>query len=103
MTSRVPVYDTGMLIAPADREAKAVRLHAGLQDTPHRALVLGPVRARARRLSLATPRALVAPMAARHGSAVVFTSDPAGLNAHLKALDAQDVHVVQIRGAGRRS
>ncbi|MFI6059363.1 hypothetical protein [Streptomyces sp. NPDC051286] len=40
--------------------------------------------------------ALVALTAARHGSAVVFTSDPADLHAHLKALDAQDVHVVQI-------
>ncbi|WP_281292844.1 hypothetical protein [Streptomyces qinzhouensis] len=40
--------------------------------------------------------ALVALTAARHGSAVIFTSDPADLSAYLKALDAQDVHVVQI-------
>ncbi|MEU1364997.1 hypothetical protein ABZ454_02520 [Streptomyces sp. NPDC005803] len=39
--------------------------------------------------------ALVAITAARHGSAVVFTRDPADLAAYLKAL-AQDVHVVQI-------
>ncbi|MFB7947473.1 hypothetical protein ACFC6L_21440 [Kitasatospora phosalacinea] len=32
----------------------------------------------------------------RIGSAVVLTSDPAGRTAHLKALDAQDVHVVRI-------
>ena len=43
MTARVPVYDTGMLIALADRKAKAVLLHAGLKDAPHRAVVLGPV------------------------------------------------------------
>ncbi|MGW4803901.1 hypothetical protein [Kitasatospora sp. NPDC004272] len=40
--------------------------------------------------------ALVALTAARHGSAVVFTSGPADLTACLKALDARDVHVVQI-------
>ncbi|WP_267884977.1 hypothetical protein [Kitasatospora phosalacinea] len=40
--------------------------------------------------------ALVALTAARHGSAVVLTSDPDDLTAHLKALDAQDVHVVQV-------
>ncbi|WP_326610951.1 hypothetical protein OG949_15920 [Streptomyces scopuliridis] len=43
MTVRVPVYDTGMLIALADRKAKAVALHAGVRNTPHRAVVLGPV------------------------------------------------------------
>ncbi|MER6916519.1 hypothetical protein ABT354_33110 [Streptomyces sp. NPDC000594] len=161
MTTRVPVYDTGMLIALADRKAKAVRLHAGLQDAPHRALVLGPVLAQVWRPSPAVVHALagvmkectvpqarssapamrptavgqtvcilcatgpditewqrigsslgsaelppkkrpdavdalVALTAARHGSAVVFTSDPADLSAYLKALDAQDVHVVQI-------
>jgi hypothetical protein len=164
VTARVPVYDTGMLIALADRKAKAVRLHAGLRDTPHRALVLGPVLAQVWRPSPATVHALaevmkdctmpqarssapamrptsvgqtvcimcatgpditewqrigsalgaaelppkkrpdavvalvalVAMMAARHGSAVVFTSDPADLDAYLKALDAKDVHVVQI-------
>ena len=43
MSARVPVYDTGMLIALADRKAKAVALHEGLRSVPHRALVLGPV------------------------------------------------------------
>lgn len=43
MNARVPVYDTGMLIALADRKAKAVALHEGLRAAPHRALVLGPV------------------------------------------------------------
>lgn len=37
------MYGTGMLIALADRKAKAVALHRGLKATPHRALVLGPV------------------------------------------------------------
>ncbi|MFC7219030.1 hypothetical protein ACFQLX_12770 [Streptomyces polyrhachis] len=161
MTVRVPVYDTGMLIALCDRKTKAVRLHAGLRDTPHRAVVLGPVLAQVWRPSPATvhalsgalkdctvPRArssapamrptsagqtvciscasgpdltewqrigsalgaaelppkkrpdavdaLVALTAARHGSAVVFTSDRADIEAYLQALDAQDVHVVQV-------
>ncbi|MFI9783590.1 hypothetical protein ACIHEI_08815 [Kitasatospora sp. NPDC051984] len=161
MTTRVPVYDTGMLIALADRKPKAVRLHAGLKETPHRAVVLGPVLAQVWRPSPATVHAmaaalkdctvpqarssalamrpttagqtvcimcatgpdlaewqrigsalavaelppkkrpdavdaLVALTAARHGSAVVFTSDPTDLTAYLKALDAQDVHVVQV-------
>lgn len=43
MSARVPVYDTGMLIALADRKAKAVALHEGRHAVPHRALVLGPV------------------------------------------------------------
>ncbi|MCF6526462.1 hypothetical protein [Streptomyces sp. JJ36] len=43
MSPRVPVYDTGMLIALADRKAKAVLLHQKLRDAPHRAVVLGPV------------------------------------------------------------
>ncbi|MGW0627546.1 hypothetical protein [Streptomyces sp. NPDC002758] len=43
MSTRVPVYGTGMLIALADRKAKAVSLHEGLQAAPHRAVVLGPV------------------------------------------------------------
>ncbi|WP_241757122.1 hypothetical protein [Streptomyces sp. WAC00263] len=43
MSTRVPVYDTGMLIALADRKAKAVSLHEGLRAAPHRAVVLGPV------------------------------------------------------------
>lgn len=43
MSSRVPVYDSGMLIALADRKAKAVRLHEGLREVSHRAVVPGPV------------------------------------------------------------
>ncbi|MGW5098407.1 hypothetical protein ACWEQU_25195 [Streptomyces nodosus] len=43
MSARVPVYDSGMLVALADRKAKAVALHEGLRTVPHRALVLGPV------------------------------------------------------------
>lgn len=43
VSARVPVHDTGMLIALADRKAKAVALHEGLGTVPHRALVLGPV------------------------------------------------------------
>ncbi|WP_251071203.1 hypothetical protein [Streptomyces sp. ISL-43] len=150
-----------MLIALSDRKAKAVRLHAGLRDTPHRAVVLGPVLAQVWRPDPATVHAmsgvlkdctvpqargsapamrptnagqtacimcatgpdltdwqrvgsalggaellpkkrpdavdaLVALTAVRHGSAVVFTSDPVDLAAYLKVLDAQDVHVVQI-------
>ncbi|MDH6118575.1 hypothetical protein ABH930_003520 [Kitasatospora sp. GAS204A] len=161
MTTRVPVYDTGMLIALADRKAKAVRLHTALKDTPHRAVLLGPVLAQVWRPDPATVHALagvmkdctvpqarssapamrptsagqtvcircatgpdltewqrigsalgtaalppkkrpdavdalVALTAAQHGSAVVFTSDPTDLTACLNALDAQDVHVVQV-------
>ncbi|MFE2428650.1 hypothetical protein ACFXJ5_18160 [Streptomyces sp. NPDC059373] len=161
MTARVPVYDTGMLIALADRKAKAVRLHGGLKGAPHRAVVLGPVLAQVWRphpaivhalagvmkdctvpqartaaaamrptsagqtpcMACATgpdltdwhrigaalgmaelpPKkrpdavdALVALTAVRHGSAVVFTSDPDDLRAYLSALKAQDVHVVQV-------
>jgi len=43
VSARVPLYDSGMLIALADRKAKAVALHEGLRSAPHRALVLGPV------------------------------------------------------------
>lgn len=43
VSTRVPVYGTGMLIALADRKAKAVSLHEGLRAAPHRAVVLGPV------------------------------------------------------------
>ncbi|MET9291496.1 hypothetical protein [Streptomyces sp. NPDC003077] len=35
-----------MLLAPADRKPKAVRIHKDLRAHPHRALVLGPVLAR---------------------------------------------------------
>lgn len=150
-----------MLIALADRKAKAVRMHARLRETPHRALVLGPVLAQvwrpspalahamagvmkdctvpqarasapAMRLTAVGPMAciacatgpdlsdwqrigsalgaaelppkkrpdavdaLVAMMAARHGSAVVFTSDPADIKAYLTVLDASDVQVVRV-------
>ncbi|WP_345692303.1 hypothetical protein [Streptomyces coeruleoprunus] len=37
------MYDTGMLIALADRKAKAVRMREDLTAVPHRAVVLGPV------------------------------------------------------------
>ncbi|MER6515938.1 hypothetical protein ABT246_03610 [Streptomyces sp. NPDC001553] len=155
---RVPVYDTGMLIALADRKAKAVHLHEALKETPHRALVLGPVLAQVWRPhpalvhALATtlkdcsvPRArtsappmretkagrpeciacamgfdltdwrrigtalgeaelppkkwpdavdaCVALAAAKHGSAVIFTSDPEDITAYLSVLQPPDVHV----------
>ncbi|MFD0564656.1 hypothetical protein ACFQ2M_23560 [Kitasatospora saccharophila] len=84
-----------MLSALADRKPKAVRLHAGLKDTPHRAVALAAAELPPKKRPDAVD-ALVALTAARHGSAVAFTSDPAGLTACLKALDAQDVHVVRI-------
>jgi hypothetical protein len=40
--------------------------------------------------------ALVAITAVRHGSAVVFTSDPDGIGAYLSALNAQDVRLVAV-------
>lgn len=43
MTARVPVYDSGMLIALTDRKAKAERIHAGLRESPHRPVIPGPV------------------------------------------------------------
>jgi hypothetical protein len=39
---------------------------------------------------------MVALTAARHGEAVIFTSDPADLTAYLEALDARDVHPIQV-------
>jgi hypothetical protein len=39
---------------------------------------------------------LVALTAVRHGSAVIFTSDPDDIGAYLEALNAHDVHVVAI-------
>jgi hypothetical protein len=161
VNARVPVYDTGMLIALADRKAKAVRLHESLKATPHRAIVLGPVLGQVWRPAPRTVHALavalrdctvpharsspgalrptaagqpacllcgtaldlaewhriggaldtadlppkkrpdavgamVAITAVRHGSAVVFTSDPDGIGAYLSALNAQDVHLVAI-------
>ncbi|MEV7089766.1 hypothetical protein AB0O07_28415 [Streptomyces sp. NPDC093085] len=150
-----------MLIALTDRKAKALALHAGVRNEPHRVVVLGPVLAQVWRPTPATVHALagvlkectvpqarsaapamrptgagqtmcivcatspdliewqrvggalgtadlppkkrpdavdalVALTAARHGSAVVFTSDPAAVGTYLKALKAQDVHVVQV-------
>ncbi|MGW0824234.1 hypothetical protein [Streptomyces sp. NPDC002845] len=158
MSVRVPVYDTGMLVALADRKAKAVALHNGLTATPHRALVLGPVlaqvwrprpalihslagllkdcavpQARAseppmrdtkagrpeciacatgpdvtdwRRIGAALGEAKLPPKkrpdavdawvalsAVRHGSAVIFTSDPEDIEAYLTVLNPRDVHV----------
>ncbi|CAM5515708.1 hypothetical protein SHIRM173S_10985 [Streptomyces hirsutus] len=162
VSARVPVHDTGMLIALSDRKAKAVALHEGLGTVPHRALVLGPVLAQVwrplpalvhalsgvlkdctvpqartsepplretkagrpeclaratgpdladwRRIGTALGRtalaakkrpdavdARVAPAAARHGSAVIFTSDPGDSEAYLTALAPTDVHVVAVR------
>jgi hypothetical protein len=161
VNARVPVYDTGMLIALADRKAKAVRLHEGLQATPHRAIVPGPVLGQVWRPAPNTVHALatalrectvpharsspgalrptavgqpvcllcsaaldladwhriggalgtadlppkkrpdvvdamVAMTAVRHGSAVVFTSDPDDISAYLSVLNAQDVRLVAI-------
>lgn len=155
---RVPVYDSGMLIALADRKAKAVALHNGLRNTPHRALVLGPVLAQVWRprpwvihalagvlkdCTVPQARASEPPMrdtsagrpeciacatgpdlidwrrigaalgeaglpakkradavdawvtlsAVKHGSAVIFTSDPADIEAYLAVLNPADVHI----------
>lgn len=161
MTVRIPVYDTGMLIALADRKAKAVALHQNLRETPHRALVLGPVLAQVwrprpavvhalagvlqdctvpqarsseppmrdtkagrpeciacatgpdvtdwRRVGVALSEASlpakkkpdavdawVALSAVKHGSAVIFTSDPEDIEAYLAVLNSGDVHVVPV-------
>ncbi|MFD5202774.1 hypothetical protein ACFWM7_22080 [Streptomyces sp. NPDC058375] len=161
MSGRVPVYDSGMLIALADRKAKAVALHEGMRTSAHRALVLGPVLAQVwrprpslvhalavalkdctvpqarsseppmretkagrpeclacatgpditdwRRIGTALGQAVlptkkrpdavdawVALAAARHGSAVIFTSDPEDLLAYLAVLRPPDVHVVPV-------
>ncbi|NGO12207.1 hypothetical protein G5C60_32535 [Streptomyces sp. HC44] len=158
MSARVPVYDTGMLIALADRKAKAVALHNGLMAAPHRALVLGPVLAQVwrprpasihalaavlkdctvpqartsepamretragrpeciacangpdvidwRRIGAALGEAKLPPKkkpdpvdawvtlsAVKHGSAVIFTSDPEDIEAYLAVLNPGDVHV----------
>jgi hypothetical protein len=34
--------------------------------------------------------------AVRHGSAVIFTSDPDDIGAYLEALNAHDVHIVAV-------
>jgi hypothetical protein len=161
VNARVPVYDTGMLIALAARKAKAVRLHENLKATPHRAIVPGPALGQVWRPAPSTIHALatalrdctvpharsspgalrptaagqsvcllcsttldlaewhrisgtlgtadlpakkrpdvvdamVAITAVRHGSAVVFTSDPDDIGAYLSALNAQGVHLVAI-------
>jgi hypothetical protein len=51
-----------MLIALANRKAKAVRLHTALRDAPHRAVVLGPVLAQVWRPSPAVVHALAGAM-----------------------------------------
>lgn len=43
-----------------------------------------------------TVDALVALTAARHGNAVIFTSDPADLTAYLDAMGARDVRTIQV-------
>jgi len=161
MSSRVPIYDTGMLIALADRKAKAMKLHEIAREAAHRPVVPGPVLAQVWRpdpgtvhalgtalrectvpqaRSSAQPMrpspagqaacivcsagidvkdwqrigtvlgtanlhakkrpdavdALVALIAVRHISAVVFTSDPHDITAYLAAYGAQDVHVVTV-------
>ena len=161
MTSRIPIYDSGMLIALADRKAKAVKLHEVACEASHRPIVPGPVLAQAWRPNPGTVHALgtvlrectipqarnsaqpmrpssagqavcivcsvgidvkdwqrvgtvlgtaelpakkrpdavdalVALIAVRHISAVVFTSDPADVSAYLAAFAAQDVHVVTV-------
>ncbi|SFL79429.1 hypothetical protein SAMN05192584_12747 [Streptomyces pini] len=40
--------------------------------------------------------ALVALSAVRHGSAVVFTSDPGDIGAYLQVMNAHDVHIVPV-------
>jgi hypothetical protein len=161
MTSRIPIYDSGMLIALADRKAKSVKLHEVACEAPHRPIVPGPVLAQVWRPTPGTVHALgtvlrdctvpqarnsaqpmrpksagqaaciacsvgidikdwqrigtvlgtaelpakkrpdavdalVALIAVRHISAVVFTSDPEDVSAYLAAFAAQDVHVVTV-------
>lgn len=161
MSGRIPIYDSGMLIALADRKAKAVKLHEVACEAAHRPVVPGPVLAQAWRPNPGTVHALstvlrectipqarssaqpmrpssagqaacivcsvgidvkdwqrigtvsgtvdlpakkrphtvdalVALIAVRHISAVVFTSDPHDLSAYLAAFAAQDVHVVAV-------
>jgi len=161
VSARVPVYDTGMLIALAARKAKAARIHQGLGRSPHRPVVPGPVLAQVWRPDPATVHsmsavlnectvpqarsspaalrptsvgrpeciacstapdvtdwrrigamlgvaalpakkrpdavdALVAWLAVKHRSAVVFTSDPGDISAYVDAIGADDVHVVTV-------
>ncbi|MBB4934660.1 hypothetical protein F4561_005480 [Lipingzhangella halophila] len=58
MSIRIPVYDTGMLIALAARKGKAIEMHRGLGRTPHRPVVPGPVLAQVWRPDPATVHAL---------------------------------------------
>lgn len=58
MSTRVPIYDTGMLIALAARKAKAVQMHRGLARSPHRPVVPGPVLAQVWRPDPATVHAM---------------------------------------------
>ncbi|WP_017590765.1 hypothetical protein [Nocardiopsis ganjiahuensis] len=58
MSTRTPVYDTGMLIALAARKAKAVQMHRGLARSPHRPVVPGPVLAQVWRPEPATVHAM---------------------------------------------
>ncbi|WP_017572917.1 hypothetical protein [Nocardiopsis halotolerans] len=60
MSIRVPVYDTGMLIALSARKAKAVQMHLGLARSPHRPVVPGPVLAQVWRPDPATVHAMSA-------------------------------------------
>lgn len=60
MSTRVPVYDTGMLIALAARKAKVVQMHRGLVRSPHRPVVPGPVLAQVWRPDPATVHAMSA-------------------------------------------
>lgn len=161
MTIRVPVYDTGMLIALADRKSVAMKFHEAARRATHRPIVPGPVLAQVWRpapgtvhtLSVTlrectvpqarnsaepmrptsagqvscihcaggldlndwqrignilgtaclpvkkrpdTVDALVAFLAVRHVSALVFTSDPDDISAYLAAFGAQDVQVAAV-------
>jgi hypothetical protein len=58
MSERIPIYDAGMLIALADRKAKAVTLHASVGFTAHRAVILGLVLAQVWRPHSATVHTL---------------------------------------------
>ncbi|GAA1998942.1 hypothetical protein GCM10009799_27490 [Nocardiopsis rhodophaea] len=60
MNARVPVYDSGMLIALAAHKAKAVQMHRGLVRAPHRPIVPGPVLAQVWRPDPATVHAMSA-------------------------------------------
>ncbi|MDE3725140.1 hypothetical protein PWG71_27485 [Nocardiopsis sp. N85] len=67
MSTRTPVYDTGMLIALAARKAKAVQMHRGLTRSPHRPVVPGPVLAQVWRPDPATVHVMGAILKERSG------------------------------------